>query len=74
MVSDVWNNLPQEAVSAKSIKDFEIAINMHWANQEMKNNHNANIELKSRRNRSYRIIQRDEDKVEADIVVSDQCP
>ena len=25
-VIDVWNNLPQEAVSAKSVKDFEIAI------------------------------------------------
>ena len=64
-VIDVWSNLPQEAVSAKPVKDFEIAIDQHWENQEMKQNHNANIELKTRRNRSYTTIQRDEDKVEA---------
>ena len=28
-VIDVWSSLPQEAVSAKSIKDFEIAIDNH---------------------------------------------
>ena len=43
---DFWyrehNNLPQEAVSAKSVKDFEIAIDKHWENQEMKYNHNNN--------------------------------
>ena len=37
----------------------------------MKSNHNANIELKTGRNRSYTTTQRDEDKVEVDIVVSD---
>ena len=36
-VIGVWNNLPQEAeVSAKSVKVFEIAIDNHWDNQEMK--------------------------------------
>ena len=50
-VTDVWNNLPQEAVAAKSVKDFEIAIDKHWENQEMKYNHNANIELKTGRKR-----------------------
>ena len=35
-VIDAWNNLPQEAVSIKSVKDFEIAIDKHWENQEMK--------------------------------------
>ena len=65
-VIDVWNNLPEEAVSAKSVKDFEIAIDKHWENQEMKYNHNANIELKTRRNRSYTTIQSDDDRVEED--------
>jgi hypothetical protein len=73
-VIDVWNNLPQEAVSAKSVKDFEIAIDKHWENQEMKYNHNANIELKTGRKRSYTTIQRDDDKIEADKVVDDQRP
>ena len=59
-VIDVWNNLPQ--VSAKSVKYFEIAIDKHWENQEMKYNHNANIELKTGRNKSYTTIQREEDK------------
>ena len=72
-VIDVWNNLPQE-VSAKSVKDFEIAIHKHWENQEMKYNHNLNIELKTRRNISYTTIQRDDDKVEVEKVVDDQCP
>ena len=36
MVIDVWNNLPQEEISAKSVKDFEIAIYDQWKNQEMK--------------------------------------
>ena len=40
----------------------------------MKYNRNANIELKTGRNRSYTRIHRDEDKVEADILVSDQYP
>ena len=38
--------------------DFEIAIDKHWKNQEMKYNHNANIELKTGRNRSYTTMQR----------------
>ena len=49
-VIDVWNSLPQEAVSANSVKDFEIAIDNDWENQEMKYNHNANIEIKTGRN------------------------
>ena len=40
----------------------------------MKYNHNANIELKTGRKRSYKIIQRDDDKIEADKVVDDQRP
>ena len=52
----------------------ENAIDKHCENQEMKYNHNANIELKTGRNRSYKIIQRDDDKVKADKVVHDQCP
>ena len=73
-VIDVWNNLSQEAVLAKSVKDFEIAIDNHWENQEMKYNHNANIELKTGRKSSYTTIQRDDDKIEADKVVDDQRP
>ena len=55
---DVWNNLPQEAVSAKSVKDFEIAIDNHWGNQEMKYNHNANIKLKTGRNKLHNYTKR----------------
>ena len=73
-VIDVWNNLLQEAVSAKSVKDFEIAIDNNWENQEMKYNHNASIELKTGRERSYTTIQRDDAKIEADKVVDDQRP
>ena len=40
----------------------------------MKYNHNANIELKTERKRSYTTIQRDDNKIEADKVVNDQCP
>ena len=40
----------------------------------MKDNHNANTELKTGRKRSYTTIQRDEDKVEADIVLNDKHP
>ena len=61
-VIDVWNNLSQEAISAKSVKDFENSIDKHWENQEMKYNHNANIELKTGRKRSCTTIQRDDDK------------
>ena len=32
-VINVWNNLPQEAVSTKPVKDFEIAKDKHWENQ-----------------------------------------
>ena len=71
-VIDAGNNLPQEAVSAKSVKSIEIAIDNQWENQKMKYNHNANIKLKTWRNRCYATIQRDEDKLEADIVVNNQ--
>ena len=64
----------KQSLSAKSAKDFEIAIDKHWENQEMKYNHNANIELKTGRKRSYTTIQRDDDKIEADKVVEDQHP
>ena len=73
-VIDVWNNLPQEAVSARSVKYIEIAIDKHWENEEMKYNHKANNELKTGRKRSYTTIQRDDDKIEADKVVDDQRP
>ena len=72
-VIDVLNNFSQDAVSAKSVKYFEIAIDKHWENQEMKY-HNANIELTTGRKRSYTTIQRDDDKIEADKVVDDQRP
>ena len=58
---DVLNNPPQEPVSAKSVKDFEIAIDNHWENQDMKYNHNANIKQKTGKNRSF-TTQREEDK------------
>ena len=46
-VIDAGNNLPQEAVLAKSVKGIEIAIDNQWENQKMKYNHNANIKLKT---------------------------
>ena len=64
----------QEAVSAKSVKDFEIAIDKHWENQEMIYNHNANIELITGRKRNYTTIQRVDKEIEADKVVDDQRP
>ena len=64
----------KQSVSAKSVKDFEIAIDKHWENQEMKYNHNANIELKTGRKRSYTTIKRDDDKIEADKLVDGQRP
>ena len=42
-VIDAGNNLPQEAVSAKSVKDFEIAIE----NKKIKYYHYTNIKLKT---------------------------
>ena len=57
-VIDVWNNLSQEAVSAKSVKDFEIAI-ITGKIQKWNTIINANMELKTRRNRSYTTIPRD---------------
>ena len=65
---------PSTRSSISKIKDFEIAIDKHWENQEMKYNHNANIELKTGRKRSYTTIQRDDHKIEADKVVDDQRP
>ena len=40
----------------------------------MKYNHNANIELKTERKRSYTTIQRDDDTIETEKVVDEQCP
>ena len=65
---------PSTRSNISKIKDFEIAIDKHWENQEMKYNHNANIKLKTGRKRSYTTIQRDDDKIEADKVVDDQRP
>ena len=45
--------LPHEAES-----DFEIAIDNHWENQEMKYNHNANIELNQKKQKLYNYTKR----------------
>ena len=35
-VTDIWNDLPQKLVQAKTVKSFEILLDKYWENQEVK--------------------------------------
>jgi hypothetical protein len=35
-VIDIWNDLPQELVQAKTVKSYEILLDKYWENQEVK--------------------------------------
>jgi hypothetical protein len=34
-VTDIWNDLPQELIQAKTVKSFEILLDKYWENQEV---------------------------------------
>ena len=45
-VCRLWNSLPDEIVTAENVKSFEIALDRHWANQDlMYNDFKADISI-----------------------------
>jgi hypothetical protein len=42
-ITNIWNRLPNEVIHAKTVKNFEIALDKHWEHQDVKFNHNAEI-------------------------------
>ena len=44
----MWNSLPNEVISEKTVKQFEIKLDHQWENQEIKCNFEAAIEVNLR--------------------------
>ena len=45
-VRKLWNSLPDSAVNAKDVYNFERELDEHWANQELlSNDHKASIKI-----------------------------
>jgi hypothetical protein len=66
-VTDIWNDLPQELVQAKTVKSFEILLDKYWENQEVKCDYNEEIKVKTGSHKKKFILDVDEEG--ADIVV-----
>ena len=47
-IVDIWNSLPNEVITAKTVNDFEINLDKYWEAQEFKYDHTANINLTSK--------------------------
>ena len=47
-IVDIWNSLPNEVITAKTVKCFEINLDKYWEAQEFKYDHTANINLTSK--------------------------
>jgi hypothetical protein len=47
-ICDIWNSLPNEVITAKTVNDFEINLDKYWEAQEFKYDHTANINLTSK--------------------------
>ncbi|KAK6167367.1 hypothetical protein SNE40_021413 [Patella caerulea] len=75
-ITEIWNNLPQEVVAAKTVKQFENRLDKFWINQEMKYDHNEDIKLIGKcaqRNRQENIEQEEVD-IEAETPASIDDP
>ncbi len=46
-VVDIWNNLPDRVVTAKTVKSFENRLDKLWSNQDIKYDHSANYKTTS---------------------------
>jgi superfamily I DNA and RNA helicase len=46
-VTNIWNDLLQELVLAKTVKSFEILLDKYWENQEVKYDYNEEINVLS---------------------------
>ena len=47
-IVDIWNSLPNEVITAKTVNNFEINLDKYWETQEFKYDHTANINLTSK--------------------------
>jgi hypothetical protein len=47
-IIDTWNSLPNEVITAKTVKQFEISLDKHWEHQEVKYDYTANISTQSK--------------------------
>jgi hypothetical protein len=46
-VTDIWNDLLEELVQAKTVKSFEILLDKYWENQEVECDYNEEIKVKT---------------------------
>ena len=47
-IVDIWNSLPNEVITAKTVNNFEINLDKYWEAQEFKYDHTANSNLTSK--------------------------
>ena len=66
-ITNIWNSLPNEVINAKTVKNFEIALDKHWKHQDIIFNHNAEINTQTGNHNNSR---NQPDTSEVDIVAN----
>ena len=68
-VTDIWNDLPQELVQAKTVKSFVILLDKYWEYQEVKYDYNEEIKIKTGSHKKMFILDIDEEDADIHVVV-----
>ena len=65
-ITDIWNSLPNVVVRSKNVKNFEIALDRHWSDEDVKFDFKSDISLYTGSHVKSRYTV--EDEIEADTV------
>ena len=65
-ITDIWNSLPNVVVRSKNVKNFEIALDRHWSDEDVKFDFKSDISLYTGSHVKSRYTV--DDEIEADTV------
>ena len=65
-ITDIWNSLPNVIVRSKNVKNFEIALDRHWSDEDVKFDFKSDISLYTGSHVKSRYTV--DDEIEADTV------
>ena len=69
-VMDIWNNLPEDVVSAPSLKSFERRLDKFWTKQDIKYNYKKCIKITHQSKTPYTGTgERDENNFEGELAI-----
>ena len=72
-IVEIWNNLTESVIQAKTVKQFEIGLDEHWKHQECKYDFTTNIDIRANSGSDVKSRINNVD-LEADIVATSQRP